>query len=65
VATGEIYLTTQGNFSASGDSGDRSDIFVCDPGSLGSSTSCTFSPFWDGSTSDFGGEKTDGISLPN
>jgi hypothetical protein len=62
-ATGEIYLTTQGSFSVTGASGDLSDIFVCDPGTLGSSTSCTFSLYWDGSANDFGGEKLDGISI--
>jgi hypothetical protein len=65
AATAEIYLTTQGSFSAAGVSGDRSDILVCDPGSLGSSTSCTFSPFRDGSANGFGGEKTDGITITN
>lgn len=64
-ATGEVYLTTQGSFSVTGASGDNSDIFICDPGSLGSSTSCTFSLFWDGSANGFGGEKTDGISITN
>ena len=55
--------TTKGDFSVLGVSGDRSDIFICDPGSLGSSTSCTYSAFWDGSANGFGGEKLDGFFI--
>ena len=65
AATDDVYLTTQGSFSVTGASGDRADIFVCDPGTLGDNTSCTFSLFWDGSANGFGGEKTDGISITN
>ncbi|KAA3663377.1 MAG: hypothetical protein DWQ04_10805 [Chloroflexi bacterium] len=63
VTTGEIYLTTTGDFSIPAINGDRSDIFICVPSSLGSSTSCTFSLFWDGSANGFGGEKLDGFSI--
>ncbi|MFZ0548791.1 MAG: hypothetical protein WAM60_25295, partial [Candidatus Promineifilaceae bacterium] len=59
----DLYLTTLGAFSVSGVSGDGSDIFRCVPGSLGSSTSCTFSMFWDGSSNGFSGEVTDGIDI--
>ena len=43
----------------------RDGYDICVPGSLGSSTSCTFNLFWDGSANGFGGEKTDGISIVN
>ncbi|MCA9971721.1 MAG: hypothetical protein KC425_15960 [Anaerolineales bacterium] len=62
-SSGDIYLSTLGAFSVSGASGDGADIFVCNPGSLGSSTSCTFSPYWDGSANGFAGEIADGIHI--
>ncbi len=46
----ELYLSTKGNFTIPGLSGDRSDIFICTPASLGTTTSCTNSMYWDGST---------------
>lgn len=51
----DIYLTTQGTFAVTGSSGDGNDIFICTPGSLGATTSCTFSPgvYWDGSSHGF------------
>lgn len=48
-ATGFLYLSTRRAFSVTGVAGDGADIFTCMPGTLGSSTSCTFTPFWDGS----------------
>jgi hypothetical protein len=62
-SAGKIYLTTMGSFSVSGVSGDGSDIFVCTPGTLGSSTTCTFSMYWDGSANGFSGEDTDAFSI--
>ena len=44
-----IYLSTKGNFSVPGLSGDGADIFRCTPSSIGSKTSCTFDLFWRGS----------------
>jgi hypothetical protein len=61
--TNEIYLTTNNDFSVTGATGDRSDIFTCTPGTLGDSTSCSYSFFWDGSANGFGGERLDGFSL--
>jgi hypothetical protein len=60
---GNIYLTTLGSFSVSGVSGDASDIFICTPGSLGSTTGCTFSMYWDGSANGFSGQSTDSMSI--
>jgi carboxypeptidase T len=62
-ATGNIYLTTLGNFSVTGVSGDGSDIFVCTPGSLGTTTACTWAMYWDGSASGFSGEVTDSFGI--
>ena len=62
-SAGKIYLTTLGNFSVTGVSGDGSDIFVCTPGSLGSTTACTYAMYWDGSTNGFSGEDTDSLGI--
>ncbi|MEZ4642708.1 MAG: hypothetical protein R3E31_08230 [Chloroflexota bacterium] len=60
---GDLYLTTAGTFSVTGVSGDGADIFICVPGSLGSTTSCTFSMYWDGSVNGFGGEIMDAVEI--
>lgn len=62
-AAGKIYLTTLGNFSVTGVSGDGSDIVACMPGSLGSTTTCTWSMYWDGSVNGFSGEVTDSLTI--
>ena len=61
--TGQIYLTTAGNFSVTGVSGTGGDIFVCTPSSLGSNTACTFSMYWVAVEHGFAGETTDGIGI--
>ncbi|MBK8902097.1 MAG: proprotein convertase P-domain-containing protein [Anaerolineaceae bacterium] len=60
---GDIYLSTLGAFSVTGASGDGADIFRCVPGSIGSTTSCTYSMYWDGSANGFAGEVTDGFHI--
>jgi len=62
-AGGSLYLSTLGAFSVTGVSGDGADIFVCAPGSLGSTTNCSFSSYWDGSVNGFAGEVVDGMSI--
>ena len=62
-AQGKLYLTTIGAFSVPGVSGDGSDVFVCTPGSLGSTTTCTWAMYWDGSANGFSGEDTDSLSI--
>ncbi len=62
-ANNQVYLSTLGSVSVTGASGDGSDIFICTPGSLGSTTSCTFSTYWDGSSNGFSGEITDGVDI--
>lgn len=66
AATGDVYLTTLGAFSVTGVSGDGADIFICTPGSLGSTTACTFTMYWDGSAFGFAGEVLDafGVVMP-
>lgn len=51
-ADGNIYLSTLGDFAVTGVAGTDDDIFVCVPGSTGSTTTCTYSStlFFDGST---------------
>jgi hypothetical protein len=61
--TGKVYLTTLGAFSVSGVSGDGADIFICTPGTLGSTTTCTFAMYWDGSVNGFSGEVADAIEV--
>jgi hypothetical protein len=52
---GDIYLSTEGNFSVSGSSGDGADIIKCRPGS-GQPNTCTFDPglFWNASAHGLG-----------
>jgi hypothetical protein len=63
AANGPVYLTTLGAFSVPGVSGDGADIFVCTPGTLGGTTSCTYSMTWDGSANGFAGEVVDDFSI--
>lgn len=62
-ANQEIYLTTTGNFDVPGVSGDGSDIFICTAGSIGTTTSCTFRLYWDGSAHGFTGEVVDVVDI--
>jgi carboxypeptidase T len=62
-ASGNLYLTTLGAVTVTGLSGDGADIFICDPGTLGSVTACTFSMYWDGSANGFAGEVVDGFAV--
>lgn len=61
--SGHVYLTTLGAFAVTGVSGDGADIFICIPGSLGSTTSCTFTMYWDGSANGFAGEVLDAFGI--
>ena len=60
---GRLLISTTGNPSVAGVSGDGAGIFICAPGSLGSTTSCTFSMYWDGSLNGFAGEVIDGFDI--
>jgi hypothetical protein len=61
--SGALYLSTTGNFSVPGLSGDGSDVFVCNPISLGDATACAFTPYWDGSANGFSGRLTDAVEV--
>lgn len=58
--SGDIYFSTRGDYSVSGGlSGDADDIVHCTM----SAGSCTTSLFWNGDTTEFGGERIDGIGM--
>ena len=61
--TGKIHITTSGSFSVTGLSGNASDIFICTPGTLGNTTTCTYSSYWLGASNGFSGEDTDGLYI--
>ena len=63
AANGDIYLTVRGAFSVPGASGTGSDIFVCVPGSTGTTTTCSYSLYWDGSANGYGSELMDGMDI--
>ena len=60
--TGEIYLSTIGNYSVNGASGDNDDIFVFS-GTTGPDTVGTFSPFFDGDLQRLFDKNLDGLSV--
>lgn len=63
-SNGDIYFTTAGSVSASGLSGSGSDIFVCVPNTLGSSTSCSsLFIYWSGSAQGYGSESMDALHI--
>jgi len=43
---GELYLSVENTFSVNGASGGGGTIFVCDPGTTGATTTCTYRPYW-------------------
>jgi hypothetical protein len=62
---GNLYLSTEGDFSVTGVSGFDEDVFVCAPASLGAVTACSYSPalFFDGSTWGLAANDVDAINL--
>ena len=64
-SSGQIYLSTLGAFSVTGAAGDGADIFICTPGTLGSTTTCIYGPglYWDGSVNGFAGQVVDGLDV--
>src|SRR5690606_15888328 len=45
---GDIYLSLANGFTVgNGVTGNGSTIIVCDPGSLGETTTCTYRSYWD------------------
>lgn len=61
--TGDIYLTTKGNFNVGSVRGDGDDILVCSPTSLGTTTNCNFRVYANLSDLGFPRGKLDGISI--
>jgi hypothetical protein len=65
AGTGAIYLSTLGNFSVTGISGQDEDVFVCNAPATGPNTRCTsFSLFFNGTAYGLGADDVDGIDLP-
>ena len=62
-ANSQLYLSTHGNFSVTGAKGDEDDIFICHYGSLGATTTCTFSLFWNGDNVGFDEDAIDGLAI--
>ncbi|MCP5094160.1 MAG: hypothetical protein GY943_01270, partial [Chloroflexi bacterium] len=63
--TGNIYLTTEGNFNVVGSEGDGADVFMCHPNSTGTNTNCIFGPglFWNGGAHHFANVEIDGLAI--
>lgn len=64
--SGEIHLSTLGDFSVSGISGTNEDIFVCIPTAIGDNTACNYatSLYFDGSLWALDSNSVDGIYIP-
>jgi predicted extracellular nuclease len=65
-ATGDIYLTVRDAYSISSTntlSGNSPDIFICSPSSTGTTTTCTFTLYWDGDAHGLTGELVDSIYI--
>ncbi|MFZ2407078.1 MAG: Ig-like domain-containing protein, partial [Methylobacter sp.] len=59
-----IYLSTKGDFSVPGATGDGADIFKCSPSSIGTTTACSYVFNWDGGGNGIAvGAVLDGIDL--
>lgn len=63
AASGDIYLTTYSTYAVTGLSGDSDDLFTCVPGTIGETTTCTFSLYWDGDTYGVGSEWLDALAI--
>lgn len=62
--TGEIYLTTKGNFKLNTDlRGHQDDVVLCDPLALWDKTACVTRNFWDGASTALRNERIDGFSV--
>ncbi|MGZ8161096.1 MAG: Ig-like domain-containing protein, partial [Methylobacter sp.] len=59
-----IYLSTKGDFSVPGATGDGADILKCTPSSVGTATACSYAFTWDGGGNGISvGVVLDGIDL--
>ena len=66
IVTGDIYLSTLGDFNVPGIMGSDEDVFICQITSLGNDTGCNYSAnlFFDGSTWGLADNDADGIDIP-
>lgn len=65
VVTGNVYLSTVGNYVVTGASGAGDDVFVCQGATTGVNTACTgYVLFFDGSAHGLTGVNVDAIDLP-
>ena len=66
AGNGNIHLSTKGLFAVNGVSGDDEDVFVCAPGQLGDTTSCSYSPalYFDGSAWGLAANDVDALNVP-
>jgi hypothetical protein len=64
-STGQLYLTTIDHFTVPGLSGERNDVFIFTPTSLGNNTSGSFGPglYFDGDANGFGSERIDALAI--
>ena len=65
AGNGKIHLSTAGTFTVTGVTGGGDDVVICTPGTLGSTTTCTFGPglYWAGNLYGFGAEILDGLAI--
>jgi hypothetical protein len=65
-AAGRVYLSTTGNFTATGVSGADEDVFVFNQTALGAATSGTFTSalYFDGSAFGLGSNDITALDLP-
>lgn len=63
AANGDIYLSASSSFTVTGANGTGETIFICTPITLGDSTSCTYTLFWDGAANGLSGANIDGLSI--
>ncbi|MEM7129388.1 MAG: FG-GAP-like repeat-containing protein [Chloroflexota bacterium] len=59
----EIHFSTFGSFAVTGVNGPNSDVLTCQGNTPGSTTTCSYSRFWDSSMHSFGSENVDALAL--
>jgi len=63
AGSGTIHFSTQSSYNAGSLSGNGNDIIACSPLSLGQTTSCSLSLFWDGDLHQLSGELIDALDM--
>jgi hypothetical protein len=63
-ASGALYLSSNDFFTIGvGVAGDKNDVYVCAPGSLGEDTACTPGFFWDAGAHGLAGGNVRGFTV--